>query len=152
MVFKTTLRLRSNSRSLRFGLSLNPQNTHPSRANKSTMGYQLAVGTKIYANSFKVNMNVNGSGEEKNKGLMQAHGVKRRRRHSKGGGSGKKSPRIRAQQPTAAVPDCKLAAPVSGMALRNLQLPDVPVHQRGICACDAMAWVVLVSLLLVAPL
>jgi hypothetical protein len=38
------------------------------------------------------------------------------------------------------------------MALRNLQLPDVPAHQRGICACDAMAWVVLAGLLLVAPL
>jgi hypothetical protein len=86
---------------------------------------------------------------------MQAYGVKRRRKHSKGGGgggSGKKSPRIRAQQPVAAMPGCKLTAPVSGMALRNLQLPDVPAHQRGICACDAMAWVVLAGLLLVAPL
>lgn len=91
---------------------------------------------------------------------MQAHGhvAKRRRRHSKGGGggggggggSGKKSPRLRARQGAAAVPQCELTAQM--LALPRLQLPDVPAHQRGICACDAVAWVLLMALLLVSPM
>jgi hypothetical protein len=89
---------------------------------------------------------------------MQAHGhgAKRRRRHSKGGGgggggngNGKKSPRPRASQGSAAVPQCRLTA--SATALPRLQIPDVPAHQRGICACDAVAWVVLAALLFVSP-
>jgi hypothetical protein len=79
---------------------------------------------------------------------MQAHGVKRRRRNSKG--CGKRSPKLRAHQVFVEVPECKLAAPT--MALPRLKLPQVPTNQRGICACDAMTWLVLVALLFASPM
>ena len=81
---------------------------------------------------------------------MQAHGGRRKRRNSKGGYGAKRSPKIRAQKPTETVPECKLEARTT--TFPRLQLPDVPAHQRGICACDAVAWMVLAALLIAYPM